>query len=233
MEHLPSINLRWQFAPSTVALVGYQFGVMDFTANQRTGIFFTDNRGVVTELTSSQRDSRSHYAYVGADHSFNPQLDASLRVGAQFTEYYNLPGGGDDQISPYADANVTYKMTPDSWVQLGARHSRIATDAAALDQENTTFYGSLNYRIVPPVVASVLGQYQYNTFEQGQPTGLGSTITFRDKVENFWLLGLNLTYEINKFLAAEIGYNYDRLDSDLSFRTYTRNRVYFGFRAQY
>ena len=44
---------------------------------------------------------------------------------------------------------------------------------------------------------------------------------------------MNLTYEINRFLAAEAGYNYDRLDSDLSFRSFTRNRVYVGLRASY
>ena len=64
-------------------------------------------------------------------------------------------------------------MTPDSSVQLGVRHSRIATDAAALDQENTTAYGSVNYRIMPPFTASLLGQYQYNTFENGQPSAIG------------------------------------------------------------
>jgi hypothetical protein len=30
-----------------------------------------------------------------------------------------------------------------------------------------------------------------------------------------------------------LGYNYDRLDSDLAFRSFTRNRVYFGVRATY
>jgi uncharacterized protein (PEP-CTERM system associated) len=109
---------------------------------------------------------------------------------------------------------------------VGARHSRIATDASALDQENTTAYGSFNYRVLPPLTASLIGQYQYNTFENG-------SLSFRDKSENFWLLGLNLTYEINRFLAAEAGYNYDRLDSDLGFRSFTRNRVYVGLRASY
>ena len=46
-------------------------------------------------------------------------------------------------------------------------------------------------------------------------------------------MGVNVTYEINKFLAAEAGYNYDRLDSDVGFRSFTRNRVYVGLRASY
>jgi hypothetical protein len=234
MEHMATVNLRWQVLPTTVAIAGYQFGLTDFTGDDNTGIPNSrwPGRGR-PYLLSDERNNYSHYAYVGADHSFNPQFDTSVRIGAQFVEFYNLPGKSQDEITPYADANMTYRMTPDSAVQLGVRHSRIATDAAALDQENTTVYGSLSYRILPPLTASVLGQYQYNTFQGGQPSTIGSTVTFRDKTENFWLVGVNLTYEINKFLAAEAGYNYDRLDSDLNFRSFTRNRVYIGLRASY
>ncbi|MHC1768368.1 MAG: outer membrane beta-barrel protein [Verrucomicrobiia bacterium] len=231
MEHLATVNLRWQALPNTVALVGYNFGLMDFTGDENT-LILNPNRPPGGFLNSDERNQYSHYAYVGADHSFNPQLDTSVRVGAQFTEYYNLPGEDESDVSPYADANLTYRMTPDSSAQIGVRHSRIATDGAALDQENTTVYGSVSYRILPPLTASLLGQYQYNTFEEGQPSQVAG-VTFKDQSENFWLVGLNLTYEINRFLAAEAGYNYDHLDSDLGFRSFTRNRVYVGLRATY
>ncbi len=231
MEHLATVNLRWQALPNTVALVGYNFGLMDFTADQNT-LIPNPNNPNGPRLFSDERNNYSHYAYVGADHSFNPQLDTSVRVGAQFTEYYNLPGDDESNVSPYADANLTYRMTQDSSAQIGVRHSRIATDGAALDQENTTVYGSVSYRVLPPLIASLLGQYQFNTFEKGQPSQVAG-VTFKDKSENFWLVGLNLTYEINRFLAAEAGYNYDRLDSDVGFRSFTRNRVYVGLRATY
>jgi len=124
-------------------------------------------------------------------------------------------------------------MTTDAAIQVGVRHSVIATDASALGQENTTVYSSLNYRVLPPLVTSLLAQYQYNTFQDGVPMVGGGGVTFKDKAENFFLVGLNATYEFNKFLAAEAGYNFDRLDSDLNFRSFSRNRVYFGLRASY
>lgn len=233
-EHLASLNFRWTLHPQTVLILGYQFGLVDYSGDEDTGIVNTEfPRHGSPDLKSDERNAYSHYVYLGVDHNFNSQLDASLRLGAQLTEYYNLPGKDKDTISPYADGNITYKMTPDSWVQVGVRHARVATDGAALDQENTTFYGSLNYRILPPLTASLLGQYQYNTFEEGEAAFAGSNITFKDKVENFWLVGINVAYEINKFLAAEIGYNYDHLDSDLDFRSFSRNRVYVGLRASY
>ena len=157
MEHLVSGSLRYQVQPSTTALVGYNFGMTDYTGDGLTGIN-VNNR----ILESDERNNFSHYVYIGADHTFNPQLEASVRLGAQFTTYDNVPGGDEDNVSPYADANITYRMTTDSAVQLGVRHSRIATDAAALDQENTTVYGSVSYRILAPLTASLLGQYQFN-----------------------------------------------------------------------
>jgi len=234
MEHLASVNLRWQVLPSTVALVGYNFGYMDFSGNENTLI---PNRSYPRAgsptLYSDERNNYSHYIYVGADHSFNPQLETSVRVGAQIIQYYNLPGDEEDDVTPYADANITYHMAPDSALQVGVRHSRMATEAAALDQENTTVYGSFNYRILPALTGSLLGQFQYNAFQDGQRSYIGSPVTFEDKSENFFLVGVNLTYEINKFLAAEAGYNYDRLDSDVGVRSFTRNRVYVGLRATY
>jgi hypothetical protein len=235
MEHLITLNMRWQMLPSTVGILGYSFGINSFTGDEQTGIPFSNlaiTRPGAPTLWSDERDNYSHYAYVGADHTFNPQFETSVRVGAQITEYHNLPGQDEDNIGPYADANITYHMTPDSAVQLGVRHSRMATDAAALDQENTTIYGSIGYKLLPALTASVLGQYQWNTFDQTQPTILASTST-KNQTENFWLAGLNLSYEINRFLGLEAGYNYDHLDSDLAFRSYVRNRVYVGLRASY
>jgi outer membrane scaffolding protein for murein synthesis (MipA/OmpV family) len=44
---------------------------------------------------------------------------------------------------------------------------------------------------------------------------------------------LNLEYRFNPNWSTEVGYNFDRLDSDLRDRSFTRNRVYAGVRATY
>jgi len=45
-------------------------------------------------------------------------------------------------------------------------------------------------------------------------------------------LGVNCSYQVNTFISADAGYNYDRLDSEIG-RSFTRNRIYFGLRATY
>lgn len=214
LEHLASLDLRWAVMPDTDAILGYSYGMIDFTGDERINFNGAD-------VPSDERNRRSHRIYVGADHRFNAQLSASVRVGGEYTDYYNR---GDDAVSPYADANVTYQYNRGNNIQVGITHSRNATDVASLDQETTVVYGSLNHKITPNLVGSLLVQGQSSTFEGGTSDGDN---------ELFLISGLNLTYHINPHFLAEAGYNFDRLDSDLSGRSYSRNRVYMGVRATY
>lgn len=222
LEHLATLNLRWQFLPQTVGILGYQYGVTEYTDN---GVIVGPPT-VPVAIKSDFRDTTTHYAYVGVDQSFTPQLNGSIRLGAQFTDYDNA---NDDTVSPYADGNLTWTYRPGSYAQLGVRHTRTATDVSFLagvpnlDQEVTTVYSSINHKLTAKITGSLLAQYQHASFED----------TPGDESENFLLAGLNFSYEINKFLTAETGYNYDRLSSEISNRSFTRNRVYVGLRATY
>jgi len=245
VEHMGTINIRQVILPKTVGVAGYQFQYVDYNSK--------DPIGVPLGLTYSPnaRDSYSHYFYLGVDQQFASNLNGSVRAGVQYTKYNNideLPAGAarpdDSNWSPYVDANITWTYMPGSYAQLGVKHQRSQTDvgvilspiaAPIMDAESTTVYGSLNHRIFGAaghgLVASLIGQYQNSSYDNG------ATSNFSD---NYFLAGVNLTYEINRFLATELGYNYDRLDSDLDSaaagsipRSFTRNRVYIGIRASY
>lgn len=230
MEHLAMANLRWQAQPSTVGVLGYQYGLTEYDEDQvlRSRLLVSPAGVSIVNDNSDLRDSRSHYVYIGADQSFNPQLNGSIRLGAQFTDYFNAD---EDTVSPYVDGNLTWTYNPGSYVMLGVRHTRQATDIAffdvdtpALDQEATTVYSSINHKLTAKLTGSVLAQFQHATFESGAVDG---------DSENFFLAGVNLSYAINEFLSAETGYNFDRLDSDVTDRSFSRNRVYVGIRATY
>lgn len=264
IEHLPRINLRQVILPQTVGVLGYQFGSTEYTAKNSIaasalipvapGIF-----GVRTASVAPRyRDNYSHYFYAGVDQQFTPTLNGSVRVGAQYLDYhetastpifvsdpfgtFSVVSRDQNQWSPYVDANVTWTYTQGSYLQLGVRHQHSPTDIGflpsalasgsnltpTLDSEATTVYGSLNHQITAKLVGSLIGQYQHATFQSGGADNFS---------DDFWLLGANVTYEINKFLAAEAGYNFDHLDSDLDKkgfpRSYDRNRVYIGIKATY
>lgn len=214
LEHLASLDLRWQAMPDTDAILGYSFGLIDFTSEENIHL----GNSLVP---SDERNRRFHRIFVGADHRFNAQLSGSVRVGGQFTDYYKT---GDDDVSPYAEASLAYEYNRGNTVQVGITHSRNATDANSLDQESTVLWGSITHKITPNLVGNLLVQGQNSTFKGGLAD---------DDSEMFLIAGLNLTYHINPYLLAEAGYNFDRLDSDLGGRDYTRNRVYLGVRATY
>jgi len=224
--------LRYQVDPRLVGLIGYQIGIKNYTADELIT--------TTPPLQSDARDTVQHYIYVGLDHDFTTQLRGSVRIGGEFTDYVHQ---NDDEISPYADASLTYVYMPGDSVRVGIRHDRSATDIVAadpkgrptLDQEVTAGYVELTHQITRALSVNALGQIQYGTFNGGAAD---------DSNEILYLLGLNLGYRIDQHWSLEAGYNYDMLDSDLlsgplpsgkreEIRSYDRNRVYIGVRATY
>lgn len=221
-EHLMGGNLRWNATESITALVGYRYGIVDMSSNDR--IFVPAALGGLAPANS--RDNTSHYGFLGVDHLITRQLKASARAGVQYTEYPNaMPSVS--KVSPYADVSGTWEYLPGSAVTLGAKHARNATDVSAgtLDAESTSVYGQLSHKLTPSLTASLVGQYQISTFNQG---------VNNNRKENLFLAGVNVNYELIKDrLWTEVGYNFDKIDSDLGGRSFDRNRVYLGIRASY
>jgi len=218
-EHLIHVDGEYQVQEHLMALLGYQFGIMDYTSKEPI---------LPDGTTGGIRDSQSHYFYVGANYAFSSQLNGYAKVGVQYTTYDSLP---DDNLSPYFDLNGTYTYLPGSYVQLGVRHTRNATDIPGnsrseivRDQESTLVYASVNHRITRELTGSLIGQYQHGQYSGGSEDGL---------VDHFLTLGVNVEYRINPNWAVEAGYNFDRLDSDLEFRSFTRNRIYVGASATF
>ncbi len=226
IEHLGSITARWQAMPSTVGLLSYQYGVINHISNESL-------YGPLGFVDPETRDTTSHFVSVGAEQTFTSQLTGKAKIGAQFTDYPNALASQDDSaVSPYADASATWTYNPGSYLQLGIRHQRNQTDQVqgtlvgvpVQDQESTGVWGVVNHRIAPNLTGSLLGQVQHSSFRGGG---------FDGKVDILGAVGVNFAYQVNAFVTAEAGYNYDRLDSDVTGRSFTRNRIYFGLRASY
>jgi len=229
IEHTLHLDTRWVLQPETVGIFGYQFRWTDYTANEEIA-FTSDPRLPVVH--SENRNYREHYAYVGADHTFRPDLTASLRVGARFIDFYNDPTGSGNGWGPYAMLSVIWTYATESRFELGVTHDINSTDVTGGDanggnftasQETTVVYASVNHRITPKLRGSIVGQFQNGTFKGGTDNGSS---------ERDYLVGLNLNYQFTAHLSSEIGYNYDKLDSEIG-RSFDRNRVYIGVTAGY
>jgi hypothetical protein len=232
MEQLATIDIRWKATPETTGILGYQYGHTAYTAPEYIIFPVPPYNGPVasTGYMSNIRNSDSHFVFVGADESFTPDLNASIRAGAEYLDYYNFH---DSRLSPYVDASLTDQYLPGCAAQLGVKHVHNPTDVVGqfgttpvLDEESTAIYASDSHKLTDRLSVSVMGQAQLSTFVGG---GSG----YDDKEDQFFILQVNFAYHFNPWLTTEAGYNYSRLKSDLADRSYTRDVMYLGFRATY
>jgi hypothetical protein len=229
IEQKAGLDLQWHLNPETMVFVGYALSFANYTADEPIAINpFLDKFNY-----SSDRDYYSHYAYVGISRQFTPNLTATLRGGASYTDSYNDPLSSAS-VSPYADVSASYTYLPGSYVQIGFTHDINSTDQVTPDSqggitdyaESSVGYMSINHRITKKLMATAIGRCQYSVYQGGIANSETSTA---------YGLGFNLHYDINQHFGVEVGYNYDHLTSDqnVSDGSYERNRVYLGLMASY
>jgi hypothetical protein len=236
IEHTIHLDGRWTIQPETIGIFGYQFRWADYTANEEIGAVFDPVLDDVRFIHSKDRNYREHYIYLGLDHTFKPELTGSLRVGGRYIEFYNDPTGNGNGWGPYGQLNLAWTYAPESRVEVGISEDISPTDITGSSdnsdaginnftssQETTVVYASIHHRITARLRGSIIGQFQNGSFNGG---------VFDGKTEQDYLVGLNLTYQFNPHISTEVGYNYDKLSSQIG-RSFDRNRVYIGVTAGY
>lgn len=228
LEHVAHLDGRWQVWPDTVGIVGYQYRQANYTGDERIA-----GNAIDGYIFSDERDSRSHYGYVGVDHTFRPELTGALRAGATYTDYFNDPNN-EDRVTPYVLASLRYNYMTESFVELGFTHDINATDMIGwnsangdftTDQSSSVVYLTLMHRITPRLFGKINGQFQNSEFNGG---------VYDNETEQFYSAGISLEYRFNRYFSGQVGYNYDALASDLGdMRDMDRHRVYLGVTARY
>lgn len=228
MENKGTIDFRRVLQPNTVALVGYSFSDTDYNADEY--LVALPAPWQAQSPKSDLRNSRNHFIFAGVDHAFSTQFDVKLRAGAQIADYYNAE---DDQASPYADVMLGYTYAEGSRLQFGVKTGMIATDIAVaqdlsgttLGADSTTTYLGVSHRLTSRLNAQVRGMWQALSY-------FGDS-SYTDDWDNYYTADVGLVYTVNTYVALEGGYLWDRLDSDIPNRSYSRNRGYLGVRATY
>ncbi|MBK9137204.1 MAG: outer membrane beta-barrel protein [Verrucomicrobia bacterium] len=226
MEHLATVDLRYQYNPTVLTLIGYQYGLIEQTSD--------DKLALGSSLSADVRDRNSHYGFLGVDYDLSSQFSTQLRGGVQYTEYPNAPAGNDDDfVSPYFDALLMFRYSKDSRAQLGVKYGLSQTDVAVTsasdsaitqDAESLTVYAAVVHRLTSRLYATARAQWMMANFHGG---------VMDDEQDNYYGADVSLTYEINRYLAVEAGYLWDKLDSDIEVRRYSRNRVFAGIKATF
>jgi hypothetical protein len=223
MEQLATLDVDWKFTDDTKGILGYQYGHTDYTSPEYiiypSGSFQRFfNAGPVpvgvgnAGYTANSRNSDSHFAFVGIDHSFTPELSTAVRVGGEYLDYYNFH---TSRLSPYVDASLTDRYLPGCTGQVGVKVIHNSTDVVGsagttpvLDESSTVVYASDTHKLTEHLTATLSGQAQLSTFVGG-----GAGYDGRD--EQFYVVQANLTYHFTPWFMTEGGYNYTKLNSEL------------------
>ena len=231
-----SLDFQWLVAPETVAFFGGAFEWVDYTGDEpiafnELAYFFGPKYGPVYYY-SDDRNSYSYFGYVGLQRRWLANLSWTGRVGFQYTDNYNDPLGSTS-LNPYADISLVYTYLPGCYTQIGFTQMENATDnvsvdpnngAIALFTESSTLYGSINHKLTPKLLGSVIGRWQHSTYNGG---------SYNNQADDYYSLGLNLSYSFTPHFSADAGYNLDDYVSQIPGNGYTRNRVYLGVTAAY
>ncbi|MCY2924802.1 MAG: outer membrane beta-barrel protein, partial [Planctomycetota bacterium] len=231
IDHVAHVDLRYQLQPQTIGVLGYQARVTEYIGDQAIG-FYQDTAGNPVRVMSDERNAFSQYGYLGLDHNFRPDLNGVIRAGARFTDYYNNPAGQND-VGPYLMASLRYTYLPESYLQAGLNwdYSPSSVFSAnnagdlTLNAQSASIFVSLNHRITPKLHGSIIAQFQNSVYYGGM---------YNNQAENYFLLGLNLQYRFTPNFSAEVGYNYDNVNSEVAAQPgFDRNRVYVGVTGSY
>jgi hypothetical protein len=227
MDQTIHLDGRFQIQPQTIGVVGYQFRMMDYTANQPIGGDFYVPSSIVM---SDVRNIHANYGYVGVDHNFRPDLTGSFRVGGAYNDYYN--NSDQNNWAPYALVSLRYTYNPGSYLELGFTYDFTSGSTFSTAPGNnytmgayaSSLYATVRHQITGKLSGTVMGQYQNDLYYGG---------LYNNQSENYFLLYLGLEYQIMRYVAAQVGYDYDNVWGNIPNQGYQRNRVYFGLNASY
>jgi hypothetical protein len=167
------------------------------------------------------RDSNTHFALGGIDHTFDPRLNVSLRGGAEFRDYQD----GGDKTSPYFEGTLNYvvgKQTTVSWINRYA----IEESDVFLSQGRETFRTGLaiKHDLTARITGTLGAYYEHDDYQSFTQTGIFTPGFTEQSLD----LAFTLRYAITRYLGVQAGYNYTDVWSDIGAREYTRNRYWGG-----
>ncbi len=215
--------------------VGDTFGEeLRFNWLRQSTTLLGEYRFEMLNYSEAARDSTTHFALVGIDESFSPQLRVVVRGGATFRSFTD--GGG--RTDPHFEGSLNYT---------GAHHASVAwTSSYGVEEPSspdvlsrTTFRTGLRlrYGITARITAIVNGDYHHDENQgsassgssSGGSTGKGSS----GFSEDAFAVSLTARYAINRRFTFDLRFEHSEVNSGESQRDYARNRYSAGLTFNY
>ncbi len=167
----------------------------------------------------ADNDKHSDFLMAGFDYKLGPQLTASVRVGGEYTRRDSL----SSETTPYVEVAAKYDYAKDSFISAGYTYDLEETSDPLLfsDERTNTMFVNIEHAFTALIVGSASLEYVPATLI-GRPGQMNIQ-------EDTTHAGLALTYLPTKNWTVSAFYDYDFVDSGLSYRGMNRSQL--GVRA--
>jgi len=206
-------QFRYQLSPQTVLTPEYRYSQL--------------------ESSGAASDSTNHYFTFGGEREFSSNLKGVASAGLQYREVDQ----GDSSSSPYLQIAINAQVNKDFTVRAYTRYGIEAYDTVIgpveFDDKRTLRIGlSSDYAISQSLSLKGGVDYIPSSFEKGRSL-TGNPGSISDRYENLLNAYVGLTVEINDIFSISSFYNYTNSSSDVSGRSYDRNRISVGANAKF
>jgi hypothetical protein len=218
-ENTVGEEFRFSWRPDISLIANYRFQLVDYD--------------------SSLLNSTTHFALVGIQKEFNPQLKAVVRGGATFRSYKD----DGSRTDPNFEGSLVYVGAHNSTLSWSTRYGveEPTLTASPTIQSRTTFRTGLQveYALSARISARLGGYYHHDENHGFNSTGnVSSGFNSTGNVSSGFSsdsfeVSLGVRYAIRRYFTFDLDYQHSEVTSGQSARDYSRNRYSAGLTFTY
>ena len=225
------VNFRWFMVDYTDDPSFDQFDRDDYTI---AGTFFyrlMPKTSILGEVDYTQvrydepavardRDSDGWRFWLGVKGDITPKTTILLKVGWEWKDYDNP--AREDWDGLVAEVNVIWKYREPSEIRIFGGRANVESLFEGTNYYVTTYGGAeVRHFLSERLILRVRGLGGVNQYPEDVLLGAGSA----DRTDTFFEAGISLKYQMRRWLAFELGYNYLVNNSNFNEFDYRDNRV--------
>ncbi len=224
---LPQNRFRDQFANAAILTFFYQ--LMPKTSSLVQGSYkrvYHDNGNQSVHEIAQTLNSNEYFAEGGLTWDMTAKSTGTIKGGYEW-KLFDYPGQKDFR-SPIFEIDLDHKFTAKTAIRLSGLRQAFESDDATSDYYTATMGSAeISYRPVTKIEIKPRGSYTDARYAQDITVG---TQTGRRR-DGIWAAGIDLTYNMNKWIAISAGYTHSKRVSNFTIYDYTDNLAMISIKA--
>jgi polysaccharide biosynthesis protein VpsM len=169
---------------------------------------------------AADRDSDSHFIKVGLKGDLTAKTSAAIKFGYQWKNYDNP--AREDFDGPVVEAEVIWKYREPSQLRIYGGRANVESTFEGNNFFIATYGGvELKHYITSLLLLTARGLAGTNSYPETVTVGTET----KERDDWFYEVGVSVRYQLRRWLALELAYQFLRRDSNFSDFDYTNNRV--------